>query len=75
MANKTIGGCVRTPCPDAFFQVYRLNQEPVLVEVAHLSIWQLRGTPGARGINNSDKLHWSASKILTVVSYFGNEEL
>ena len=28
-----------------------MNQEPILVEVAHPSIWQLRGAPGARGIN------------------------
>ena len=28
MTNKTIGGCVRTPCPDAFLQVQPLNQEP-----------------------------------------------
>ena len=36
-------------------QVYRLSQEPILVEVARPSIWQLRGTPGARGINNEDE--------------------
>ena len=46
MANKTIGGCIRTPRPDALFAGIRLNQEPILVEVAHPSIWQLRGAPG-----------------------------
>ncbi|RVW53148.1 hypothetical protein CK203_115774 [Vitis vinifera] len=51
MANKTIGGCVWTPCPDALFAGIRLNQEPILVEVAHPSIWQLRGSSGMRGIN------------------------
>ncbi|RVX17423.1 60S ribosomal protein L17-2 [Vitis vinifera] len=41
MANKTIEGCVRTPCPDALFAV------------AHPSIWQLRGSSGTRGINST----------------------
>ena len=54
MANKTIGGCIRTPRPDALFAGIRLNQEPILVEVAHPSIWQLCGTPRARGINSKD---------------------
>ena len=30
MANNIIGGCIRTPCPDAFLQVQTLNQEPLV---------------------------------------------
>ena len=37
MANKTIGGCVRTPCPDAFCRYNRLIKNPLCVE-NHVSI-------------------------------------
>ncbi|RVW36645.1 hypothetical protein CK203_072894 [Vitis vinifera] len=29
----------------------RLNQESILVEIVRPSIWQLRGSPGTRGLN------------------------
>ena len=32
-------------------QAERLNQESILVEIVRLSIWQLRGSPGTRGLN------------------------
>ena len=34
-------------------QVERLNQEPILFEIVRPSIWQLRGSPGTRCLNNS----------------------
>ncbi|RVW21071.1 hypothetical protein CK203_107531 [Vitis vinifera] len=40
MADKTIGGCVRTPLQE------RLNQESILVEIVRPSIWKLRGSQG-----------------------------
>ncbi|RVX04473.1 hypothetical protein CK203_018394 [Vitis vinifera] len=45
MANKTIGGCVRTPCPDVFAGI-TTESRTFVVEIACPSIWQLRGTPG-----------------------------
>ena len=37
MANKTIGGCVRTPCPDAFGRCNHWIKNPLCVE-NHVSI-------------------------------------
>ena len=37
MANKTIGGCVRTPCPDAFCRCNHWIKNPLCVE-NHVSI-------------------------------------
>ena len=34
-------------------QVIRLNQESILVEIVRPPIWQLRGSPGTRGLNNT----------------------
>ena len=50
MADKTIEGCVWTPCPDAFLQE-RLNQESILVEIVRPSILQLSGSPRTLGLN------------------------
>ena len=52
MANRIIGGCIRTPCPDVFCRYNDWIKNLFWVEVAHSSIWQLRGALGTRGINN-----------------------
>ncbi|RVX01432.1 hypothetical protein CK203_017588 [Vitis vinifera] len=39
----TLSGCL--------LQVIRLNQESILVEIVRPPIWQLRGSPGTRGLN------------------------
>ena len=41
-------------CPDTLsgrLLQERLNQESILVEIVRPSIWQLRGSPGTRGLN------------------------
>ena len=45
MANKTIGGCVRTPCSDAFLQVRPLNQEPFVC-------WESRVRPSSSNVDH-----------------------
>ena len=50
----------RKVCPDTLsgrLLQERLNQESILVEIVRPSIWQLRGSPGTRGLN-SDHFHW-----------------
>ena len=45
MANKIIGGCVRTPCLDAFLQVRPLNQEPFVC-------WESRVHPSSNHVDH-----------------------
>ncbi|RVW58327.1 hypothetical protein CK203_105071 [Vitis vinifera] len=55
MANKTIGGCIRTPCPDAFAGI-TTESRTFVVEIACPSIWQLRGTRSARQLASERQL-------------------
>ena len=48
MTNKTIGGCVRTSCPDIFCRIDWARTPSWLIAHVHLAA---AGIPGTRGIN------------------------
>ena len=61
MANKTIGGCVRTPCPDNFCRIDWARNHPWLkARVPLASTW----IPGTRGISRNHAWIWFEKYIL-----------
>ena len=54
-------------------QVERLNQESILVEIVRPSIWQLRGSPGTRGLNIKDEDYSVTACCITTSGRHGHE--
>ena len=81
MTNKTIGGCIWTPCPDAFLQVQPLNQEPLVcwksrvhpsnINVAHL-IREVTTETTLGWIHWGNFIFWLFLKVAGTFGILGN---
>ena len=54
----------------SLLKVERLNQESILIEIMRPSIWQLRGSPGTRDLNNRAKKGTSREEVIMEFSYY-----